>query len=93
MVHHALEEEEAAACFWVIDAHGLVTQERMGMEGFVRAFSRRPGGDDREGEGLLEVIKRVRLALLSLPPMAAIPQPPLIGDSARPRPHTRMHAR
>jgi malate dehydrogenase (decarboxylating) len=57
MVKHGLSPEAAAARFHVIDAGGLITAGRPGLTPTVAPFARRDAAS-REGEGLVEVIRR-----------------------------------
>jgi len=51
----------AAARFWVLDAHGLVTRARgTFLDPAVAPFARPAGGGDVEGENLLDVVSRVK---------------------------------
>jgi hypothetical protein len=59
MQKHGLHSATAAANFWVLDAHGLITQARPGMNQLVSHFARRDA-ESQEGESLVSVIKRVR---------------------------------
>lgn len=66
MVKHGLSPEEAAARFHILDAGGLITEARAGLTPTVAPFARKDG-DSREGEGLVEVIARVKpTALIGL---------------------------
>jgi malate dehydrogenase (decarboxylating) len=60
-----LTPEAAASHFWVLDAQGLVTQYRPGLPSYVSAFARPTScsvGD--EGDGLLEVVRKVKPTVL-----------------------------
>lgn len=59
MEQHGLTPEEAADNFWVLDADGLITEERADLPAHVRRFAR---SDERgtDGERLLETIRRVK---------------------------------
>ena len=59
MVKHGLTREQAASRFWVLDAGGLITHSRNGLEPHVKAFARWDE-DGSEGEGLLDVVARVK---------------------------------
>ena len=91
MTKHGLSEEEARNRFWMLDAGGLITEERAGdprggvspqaarfarkrrKSSSVPSSSSRPGeeeslgsntNDDRDGETLLEVVRRVKPTVL-----------------------------
>lgn len=55
-----LEFEEAAKRFWILDANGLITKHRPAeqLSDVQRPFAA-IGEDDKEGESLLDVVKRV----------------------------------
>ena len=59
MVKHGLTAEQAASRFWVLDAGGLITHARSGLEPHVKTFARWDD-DIPEGEGLQEVVQRVK---------------------------------
>jgi malic enzyme len=59
MIKHGLSGEEASANFWVIDQKGLITESRSGIQKHVKVFARKTD-DDKDGEELLEVVKRVK---------------------------------
>ena len=55
-----LEYDEAAKRLWILDAKGLITKHRPAEElsDVQRPFAA-VGDDDKEGENLLDVVKRV----------------------------------
>lgn len=59
MENHGLTPEEAAANFWVLDRDGLVTEQRDDLPPHVMHFARRDA-ESRDGEGLLDTIRRVK---------------------------------
>ena len=63
---------EGSACknFWIVDAKGLITDERPALSNVVKPFARATGGDscDVDREQLLEVVKRVCILLEPLTP-------------------------
>jgi Malic enzyme, NAD binding domain len=60
MQKHGLSEKDANANFWVLDKDGLVTHQRSELFGPVVPFARAAGGDDVDGEKLVDVVTRVR---------------------------------
>jgi len=56
-----LSKDEAVSKVWLTDQDGLVTSKRKGMAEVVKGFARQ-GGEDPEGEKLLESVKRVSVA-------------------------------
>ena len=61
-----LSKEEAVSKVWLTDQDGLITSKRRGMAQVVKGFARQ-GGDDPEGEKLLESVKRVSLPQMGDP--------------------------
>jgi len=59
-----LSREAAAANFWVLDKDGLITRERSNLPDYVAQFARPVGGTTREGDSLLEVVKKVKPTVL-----------------------------
>lgn len=60
---------------WLTDQDGLITSKRKGMTQVVKGFARQ-GGDEPEGEKLLESVKRVSSAQNGLPScVLQLPQP------------------
>ena len=58
-----LSEAEARAAFWVIDKEGLVTSQRSNLTSTVKPFAR-TDPNERDGEDLLSVVKRVKPTVL-----------------------------
>ena len=60
-----LEYDEAAKRLWILDAKGLITKHRPAEElsDVQRPFAA-VGDDDKEGENLLDVVKRVSCSKL-----------------------------
>lgn len=60
-----MSPEAAAANFWVLDAQGLITQNRPGLPDYVARFAR-PVGDSsaQEGDKLLDVVRKVKPTIL-----------------------------
>ncbi len=56
-----LSKEEAVSKVWLTDQNGLVTTKRKGMAEVVKGFARQ-GGEDPEGEKLLESVKEGELS-------------------------------
>jgi malate dehydrogenase (decarboxylating) len=72
---HGLSPEEARSRFWMLDKDGLITEQRgaaHGRKGATRVspqaakFARKLSstGEDRDGESLLEVVRRVKPTVL-----------------------------
>eukprot|EP00775_Hariotina_reticulata_P003588 gene3588-3854_t len=59
-----LTPEQAASNFWLLDAEGLITRSRPGVPDYVERFARPAGSVDVEGEGLLQVVQRVKPTIL-----------------------------
>lgn len=59
MMKHGMTQEQAQAHFWVCDKEGLVTHHRDQLPPHVQGFARWDR-HSTDGEGLLEVIKRVK---------------------------------
>ncbi len=51
-----LTEAQARERFWILDADGLITKSRQGLTAVVEPFARL---GETDGEGLLDVVKRV----------------------------------
>ena len=79
MIKHGLSEEEAEDRFWMLDRDGLITAARArdprgGVSPQAARFARKRregestsgggGGSDRDGESLLEVVRRVKPTVL-----------------------------
>ncbi|PNH03635.1 NAD-dependent malic enzyme 2, mitochondrial [Tetrabaena socialis] len=63
MQKHGLSAERAGSQFWVLDYQGLITRARPGVADFVKPYARPEEDAAFEGEGLLSVVKRVRLGI------------------------------
>lgn len=63
MMAHGFTAEQAASHFWVVDRDGLVTHHRERLPPHVQQFARRDK-QSKEGEGLLEVVRRVKPTVL-----------------------------
>ena len=61
-----LSAEQARAAFWVIDKDGLVTSQRSSLSEYVQPFARTEP-DERDGEDLLSLVKRVKPTVLVFP--------------------------
>ncbi|KAL0030951.1 hypothetical protein WJX79_003559 [Trebouxia sp. C0005] len=59
MQKHGLSKEDAVSKVWLTDQDGLITSKRKGMTQVVKGFARQ-GGDEPEGEKLLESVKRIK---------------------------------
>jgi hypothetical protein len=57
-----IKREDAARAFWLTDEHGLLTKQRKeeGLSDVAQFFSREADHGDKEGEKLIDTIKRVR---------------------------------
>lgn len=60
-----MSPQDAATNFWVIDAEGLITQNRPHLPDYVARFAR-PVGDNtaQEGDSLLDVVRKVKPTIL-----------------------------
>lgn len=66
MVRHGLTEEQAQERFYILDAEGLITVHRKNLDINVAPFARRDA-ESKDGERLVDVIKRVKpTALIGL---------------------------
>jgi len=63
MVRHGISEEAAISRFHILDHAGLVTGSRSEMDKRVAKFARKDA-QSREGESLVEVVKRVKPTVL-----------------------------
>jgi malate dehydrogenase (decarboxylating) len=59
MVKHGHSDAQAATHFWVVDKDGLITHERPTLPRHVKPFARWDH-NSKEGEALVDVVKRVK---------------------------------
>lgn len=71
MMKHGMTQEQAQAHFWVCDKEGLVTHHRNQLPPHVQGFARWDR-HSTDGEGLLDVVKRVKPTGAE-PPDASLP--------------------